>query len=428
MHCRERRFWIEKLTRKVSALVGVIIVLAMAGNPTSVAEEMKLVVRAPRVTGFGSIGVPVSSKTSIHEAFIADLNQRRADQTNLFDLLYGSGRPGTEGGIVVEGIGLNGTTAVVFEGTGVTAVEVATDPEALNSPVYMQVRIEPWAEPGPRHFTLMTPRGPVFSGDVVFTVSEPRVIGFRYEGSPGTSGYINVYGVGFDGTQEIRFDGEGVTVRDFMLYGEINPIICMHVDISPTAPLGPRRFSVVTSHGVIDSGQVMFTVTNPRIMYILEGNNTTLDGIREAEGAPGTRGQVFIYGVGLRGASAIEFSGQGLTGRIYPSRGELLNTYIIAEVTIAPDAPPGPRTFTLIVPRAPGFVSSTETGVTLTVTPPRIDRPLRSIGAPGTRGRFYIRGVGLGRATEIQFDGDGIVGTVIPRGRMRFLHSMSEPR
>jgi hypothetical protein len=372
---------------------------------TLISEDAKLQVVAPKITGFGQFFVGSSAMASTAKLLRANISNQGLDPDELFNAIYGSGRPGAEGDIVIEGVGLSGTTGIIFEGTGVSGV-VETGPE-LNPMVFVHVRIEPWAELGRRQFTLLTPRGEVSSGDIAFTVREPSVLLIRdNEGAPGTSGYIKLFGVGLDQPQEIRFEGEGVRVRDFLLRGALNPSISLRLDIDSTAPLGPRRFSIVTGHGVIESQDVSFCVTNPRI-----------DFIGEVEGAPGTSGFIQIQGVGLHDASAINFSETGVTGSVRDSTGELLNPHITVDVTIASDAPMGPRTFTLRIPRGSGTISSADTNVTLTVTLPRIDALSTSEAAPGASGSLCIDGVGIGSATEIQFeDGDGIVGVVRPRG------------
>lgn len=420
------RIRFKKVVLNLSTLFCFLLFLSLGmGRLTSVTgqitnQEVTLEVAAPRIIGFGQFFVASSAPASVAQLPSTDINGQELDPNEFFHALFGSGRPGAKGDIMIEGIGLSGTTGIIFEGTGVSG-EVDIGPEEdLNPHVIVRVRIEPWAEPGPRRFTLLTPRGEVHSGDVVFMVREPSVLLIEADaGAPGTSGYVNLFGVGLDQTQEIRFEGEGVRVRDFILLGTLNPSIFLRLDIDSTAPLGPRRFSVVTAHGVIESQAVTFTVTNPRIT-----------GISDSEGAPGTSGIITINGVGLCDTSAINFSGTGVTGTVRPlvcNDERVINIHIRVEVTIAPDAPLGPRTFTLTIPRGPGTASSAEADVTLTVTPPRIDALTETEAAPGARGSLYISGVGIGQATQIQFEGSEDIAGSVRRIGAGVLRSLNAP-
>jgi hypothetical protein len=373
--------------------------------------EVQLRITEPYIRGFGQVST-FSSASSASKPVIPKLQNEGIDPEDIVNTLYGSGRPGSQGFIKIEGIGLGGATAIRFEGDGVSGSIVDAGIEGeLNPGIFVEMKVELSAKMGPRRFTLITPRGEISSGDVAFMVCEPSVVFLSDpEGSPGTSGEVVLLGVGLDQAQEVRFDGEGLmahVVREIPL---LNPQIVLNVEISSSAPLGQHHFSVVTSHGMIESREVTFNITNPRVADILDGNRFLVPG---GEGAPGTSGWMLLRGVGLQHASAIEFSGVGVTGTIDPSFGTGLNVDKIVRVTIAETAPIGPRTFILTIPRGSGVVSSTETGITFTVTAPRIDVLTPAEAAPGSQGVLFIDGVGIGNATGIQFDGgNDMVGSV----------------
>ncbi|MCS6804021.1 MAG: hypothetical protein RMM98_00200 [Acidobacteriota bacterium] len=376
------------------------------GNQRTI--EATLEVTRPQITEFGYFFYAKSQAALIRASSRTGRAKQDIDPLEFHNAINGSGRPGSEGYIMIEGIGLSGATAITFEGIGVTGeVEYPglVDPNQLNPPVLVYVRIAPWAEPGPRRFTLTTLHGEVSSGDLVFTVRKPTILAmWDDEGAPGTAGEVTIFGVGLDQTREIRFEGEGIRVQNVWVWrAPFNPTITAQLEIAPGAPLGPRRFSVVTDHGVIESRDVTFSVVNPYIR-----------GIWDAEGAPGKSGQISIGGVGLCGATAVNFSGSGVTVEdVYAQPCSYANGSISAKVTIAPDAPLGPRAFTVTIPRGPGTVSSAETNVTFTVTPPRVDSLTTAEAAPGARGYLYIAGIGIGDATAVEFeDGEGITALV----------------
>lgn len=409
-------FSIHRLTMTVLVSVCMILFLSQTGHTFMKTTNRKafgaaLQVAAPRITEFGYFSIASSQAASIRALPRFSRGKQGSDPLEFYNAIVGSGRPGSEGYILIEGIGLSGTSAITFEGTGVSGIVEGAgiiEDNFLNPPVVVYVRIAPWAELGPRRFTLTTPHGEVSSGDLVFTVREPTILAiWDDEGAPGTTGYISIFGVGLDQTREIRFEGGSIRATDFLLRGALNPSIVVRLDIASTAPLGPRRFSVVTEHGVIESRDVTFSVVNPYIR-----------GIGEAEGAPGKSGRIWISGVGLCEASAIHFSGSGVMARDVISQAcdykfGRINPTVLVDVMIAPDAPLGPRTFTLTIPRGPGTVSSAETNVTFSVTTPRVDALTTSEAAPGARGRINIFGIGIEDATAIEFEDDeGITGLV----------------
>jgi hypothetical protein len=177
--------------------------------------------------------------------------------------------------MIIEGIGLGEASAIKFEGEGVAGEVEGSVTDELNSPIYVDVRVDASAPLGPRHFTLITPEGEVSSGDVVLIVEEPKITAFidnSHEGAPGSRGLISIMGIGLDDATEISFSGTGVTGKVLPLGHErffLNPSVAVELTISASAPLGERVFTIMTSHGPVTSGDVKFRVVNPRITGVI---------------------------------------------------------------------------------------------------------------------------------------------------------------
>lgn len=341
----------------------------------------------------------------------------------------GYGRPGASGFILISGIGLAGATEIEFEGSGVRGEVVSAGaPEELNPSVLVRVTIEPTAEPGPRAFTLLTPRGPVRSEEVAFIVAPSRILAILdEEGAPGSSGRVEIFGIGLDQARAVEFEGAGVwgtVVPSEAGFEFLNPIVAVDLHIAEDAPLGERAFVVETAHARVRSDPVRFQVVTPRVDGIWEGHNFRPDqGPRlSGEGARDSFGDVLIFGVGLGGATKVTFSGAGIEAWLrpgFPEQQRELNPVLTVHVRIAPEAPLGERTIQVAIPRAPGRVESRDTGVTFAVVEPRIDGIADWRGfneaIVGACGEVEVRGVGLREAAEIIFsEPGGIRGVVKP--------------
>lgn len=345
---------------------------------------------------------------------------------------HGRGRPGAQGLIQIFGIGLAGVTAITFEGEGVSGeILDRLGSDALNPSLLVKITIAERAALGPRRFTLVTPDQRISSGEIAFIVQPPEITDVSDpEGAPGSSGRIEVCGVGLDDVTEIRVSGSGVTATIESLppsdgLSVLNPALPVTLRIASDAAVGPRTLTFQTRRGDVSRSDVIFTVTAPRIDAILEGNNFaagrgfSLSG----EGAPGTSGRVFITGIGLGGARAIQFTGDGITGRMepdVPGENEKLNPLIPVWLTIEPSAAVGPHAFSLVLPRAPGVVESSDNDVSFAVTPPRIDFLADdhnlSQASPGACGIAFVGGVGIRDLTDVTFDAPGgVTARVLPR-------------
>lgn len=354
----------------------------------------------------------------------------------------GRGRPGAQGLVQIFGIGLASATAIRFEDEDVRGEIVGVlGPDGLNPSLLVKITIAERASFGPRRFTLITPDGAIMSGEVTFIVQPPEIIDFGDpEGAPGSSGRVDVCGIGLDEVVEARFSGSGVTATvDPPPLSEgarvLNPALSLILRIRSDAAPGPRTVTLRNSRGEIATGDAVFTITPPRIDALLEGNNFlggrgfSLSG----EGAPGTSGRVFVMGIGLGGATAIQFVASGITATIEPSPAgeqEKLNPLVPVRLSIESSAPLGEHPFSLIIPRPPGVVRSADNHVSLTVTPPRIDFIADghnlSQASPGACGVAFVGGVGVGDMTGVTFDDPGgIDARVIVRGDGPFL--LNEP-
>lgn len=344
---------------------------------------------------------------------------------------HGYGRPGASGFILISGIGLAGASGIEFDGGGIRGEVISAGaPGELNPSVLVRVTIEETAHLGPRSFTLITPRGPVRSGDVAFVITEPKILAISdEEGSPGSHGRVDILGIGLDQTQAIEFEGSGVSGTILPPGGDfqfLNPVVEADLRIAEEASFGERAFALETPRGRIESGRVRFRVVAPRIEALWEGHNFRPgEGFRTSgEGARDSFGDVLIFGIGLGGATDVTFSGEGIEARLlpgFPEQQRELNPVLTVHVTIAPEAPLGDRGVVVTLPRALGQVDSRDAGVTFTVVEPRVDGLADRWGfneaVAGACGEVEIRGVGIREATEIAFsEPGGVRGLLRPAG------------
>jgi hypothetical protein len=189
---------------------------------------------------------------------------------------------------------------------------------------------------------------------VTFNVVRPRVISiWENEGVPGACGRVTINGVGLKDTTEILFDGPpGLSGVIKTAAGDLlNPPAQAQLSIRREATLGSYSFTLRTPHGIVRSGDVVFTVTTPRItkMNTAGGFFTILD-VPDAA-APGTSGMAAIQGIGLIGVEAVTFSGVGVTATVVPPPPDLfvdwLNPGVLLNVTVSQSAPLGERSIEL---------------------------------------------------------------------------------
>src|SRR5207249_1740444 len=129
-------------------------------------------------------------------------------------------------------------------------------------------------------------------------------------------------------------------------------------------------------------------------------------GITPSSGATGTSQPATISGTSLGGATAVTFSGSGVTATI----GTGTATSLPITVTIAGGASTDTRTLTVTtgIGTSPPF-----TGFTVTSpAPPAITGISPSSGTPGTSVPATISGTNLNGATAVTFSGSGVTATI----------------
>ncbi|GBC78158.1 hypothetical protein HRbin08_01644 [bacterium HR08] len=316
--------------------------------------------------------------------------------------LSGEGARDSFGDVLVFGVGLGGATEVTFSGSGVEARLMPGFPEQqqeLNPVLTVHVTIAPDAPLGERAILVVVPRPPgrVDSRDtgITFAIVEPRIDGIAdrrgfNEAVAGACGDAEVHGVGLQEATAITFAEpggiRGVVRSETSNAPLLNDPLRVWLSVDPRAAIGPRAFSLRTPQGEIASGPVVFVVSVPRIvglsteeripaaftlLWALRSQRVTaslgrgrferlfrtfqsLEARRMADGftpgnevAPASSGEAIIFGVGLIGAQAIRFSGDGVTATVRAISLEELNPIVPVHVEIEAGAPMGERSFLL---------------------------------------------------------------------------------
>ncbi len=242
----------------------------------------------------------------------------------------------------ITGSNLQGATAVRFEGRGVSArVLSSAEPGRL----IVQISIAADAAPGDRRFTVTTPAGTARSPEgVSFTVEavvEPsRITGIEpANGRAGATISAVITGINLLGARGVGFSGTGVSAE---ISGRVSATrVPVRITISRTASPGPRSFYITTPTGRVASPRdVTFTVEAAEVLR-------RITGIEPISGRVGSTVSAVISGVGLDGASAVSFSGTGITARI---SGRVTSTRVPVSISISRVAPSGPRSFTVTTP------------------------------------------------------------------------------
>jgi YD repeat-containing protein len=171
--------------------------------------------------------------------------------------------------------GLVGTTVTVL-GSGFSAIlsenqlfvndTPATILSAENASIVFTV--PNGATTGP--IKIMTPRGTVQSvqpftvltGPSISSLDPPRV-------AQGTTLIVTIYGQNLPTIGQITFSDPGVT--GIINSGGSKTQLPMTVTIAPSAPLGPKTFTITTTAGAVSSGPVALTVVPPVVTMPLSG-------------------------------------------------------------------------------------------------------------------------------------------------------------
>src|SRR6058998_3913136 len=245
-----------------------------------------------------------------------------------------SGAAGTSQPATISGTGLGGATAVTFSGSGVTAT-IGTGGTATSLPI--TVTIAAGASTDTRTLTVTTPIGtsPAFSGFTVTSV--PIITGISpSSGAAGTSQPATISGTGLGGATAVTFSGSGVTAT--IETGGTATSLPITVTIAAGAGLGARTVTVTTPNGT-SAPFSSFTVTQAR---------PVITGISPNSGVVNSTLGATVSGTGFTGATAVVFSGSGVTATISTGR---TDTSLPVTITIASDAPLAARSVNVIAPQ-----------------------------------------------------------------------------
>jgi hypothetical protein len=306
--------------------------------------------------------------------------------------------------VVITGTNLAEATRVDFLGTGVSATIVRSD---FNS-VIVDITIAANAPPGDRIFTVTTRTGDRAQSPsgVVFTVlpAGPTITSIApKQGTASATQPVVVKDVVITGTNlaeaiAVTFSGTGVTAA--IVPGGVTPTsVKVDIIIAPNAPPGDRTFTVTTRTGDIarSPSSVVFTVlpAGPTITSIApkQGTVSATQSVMVKD--------VVITGTDLAGATAVTFSGTGVTATIVSST----PTSVKVKIKIAANAAAGARTFTVATPGGPADSGS----VVFTVLPavPTIRNWDLDQGQPipypgSTKVQTTIKGASLTGTTNVE--------------------------
>lgn len=311
------------------------------------------------------------------------------------------GQQGTSQVSIIQGRSLAGATAITFSGSGVSGrVLRSSDDE-----VEVDITISTNAALGNRTFQVTTPQGTADSAEVSFRVAvgAPAITGISTaSGRQGTLVRAVIIGRHFGrilSGATVVFSGSGVTAR--IMPGASDTTVPIEIQIAPNAPLGARTFAITGPRGQVASGATTFTVTPaPRITSI-----------QPAQSLRGRTIDAVITGQGLTAATAVTFSGQGVTARMRFGGND---NRVLIRITLASDAPLGDRTFQVRTATATvnsGSVTFRVLGFSLPTV--RIDSMEPGIQLQGTTVTHTIQGQGLSRILQLTFANAGINAQVL---------------
>jgi N-acetylneuraminic acid mutarotase len=270
--------------------------------------------------------------------------------------------PGTTLNATITGSDLYGATAVSFSGSGVTA-SIGSGGTSTSLPITISVAAG--ASLGNRAVTATTPAGtsPAFSSFTVGPLPAVAAISLSM-GLQGTTFSTLITGTNLLGAYAVTFSGPGVTAS--VQSGGTDTSLPIAVTISRSASTGPRTITVKTAVGTsyAFSG---FTVAALASFTSMTPNSSTA----------GTTVSATIAGSDLAGATAVTFSGTGVSATI--QSGGTSTTLPIA-ISVTPGAALGLRSFTVTttVGTSSAFYGFTVTGL------PTITSISPAIGIPGT--------------------------------------------
>src|SRR5262249_9225670 len=135
----------------------------------------------------------------------------------------------------------------------------------------------------------------------------------------------------------------------------------------------------------------------------------TITSISPTSGNAGTTVSAVLFGSGLTGATAVTFSGAGVTATL----GRGADTFLLLTITISSSAATGTRTVTVT---AGGQTSAVFNSFTVNPITPEITGISVTSADPGTTLNAVIYGKNLTGVTSILIGGSGVTATINPGG------------
>jgi sugar lactone lactonase YvrE len=219
----------------------------------------------------------------------------------------------------------------------------------------------------------------------------PEVTGIApFSGIQGTVIPANISGSALTGATDVTFSGSGVTAS--LQPGGTDMDLPISITVDAGASPGVRTFSVTTADGTSESFSG-FTVVNSVIP-------PSITSINPLKGVIGASIPALVTGSGLTGATAVTFSGTGVTASIESGA---TDTSLPITVSIAANATLDLRVLTVTTPAG---TSPAYNG--FTVVRPTITGISNSRGTQGFSLPVTLSGANLVGATLVSFTGSGV--------------------
>ncbi len=364
-------------------------VAATVSSPTSLSATIVL----PGVAGI--VNVTVVNPGTVASNALQFTVGARAVITNISPT---SGVQGQSVDVVITGTAFASGATVSISGDGVTATNVTVN---SSTEIAATFTIDAAASTGTRNVTVTTPNWGISVNAVDFVVlrSPPSLVSILPTTLVQGSGVIvTLVGKGFSGTDGlvgsvtgVTVSGGGITVSNLQVSNDTT--LTATFMVAPNAAATLRSVSVTTTGGT--TGPVLFTV-QPLV---------SITAISKSIGGPGTLFET-LTGTNLLGATAVTFSGTGVTGTIAAGG---TATSLPIRIDIDPGAPAGLRTITVT---AGGLTSQPYSGFTVSSTIPVIGGITPTSAFKGTTIAATISGSNLSGATAVDFFATGITAAI----------------
>jgi hypothetical protein len=317
----------------------------------------------------------------------------------------GTGLQGTSFTANISGTDLTGASAVTFSGSGVTAA-INAGGTSTNLPVTITVAAA--ATLGAHTFTVTTTGGTAGSTGIAaasFAVGAPLPTVTSISAASALQGdtlNLSIGGTNLTGASAVTFSGSGVTAA----ITTITPTsIAVTVSVAAAAAAGLRTFTVTTPGGAASSAGV------PAAAFTINAAVPTLTAISVNTIADGATLSATITGVNLGGATAVAFSGSGVSAAI---SGAVTPTSIPITITVTAAATLGARTFTVTTPIGSPTSSGAGGQAFTVVAAPTVSgiTPIFGSRSGPQPLNATIAGANLLGATAVTFSGTGVTATI----------------